>query len=472
MHNIEIELVLGLFILGSSVVALIYHVVVFLFSKDKFLVHYLVYLFFTSIFLFLNSGLFEALAGLRIEQFVMRNFKEAVQILYLTSYFNFIVEAVGISKRKGSFLFRYWAVTASMLIAYSIVYSLCKLFTSFDDYAIPFAGVRIFIFIVTGMMLYQSYQLRQIKFQLIILYGCTFYFICGLISFVTNLYDYTSFWIYPLEWLMIGTFVDIIFFSFAIGYRNKKQWQSLNLSLLEEANKFIALQQVILEKQSELENERKRIAADMHDDLGSGLTKITYLSQMAMDDSDTGGNLAKIKATATELIGNMSELIWVMKEENNTLEDLATYIKSYAVDYLEANDIEAHVSIPEDFRGITLSGNERRNLFLCVKESLHNIIKHANAKNVSIEVRIGDSLSISITDDGIGLQDAAKKHPLHGNGIRNMKNRVESVCGSMQLTSDNGVTTVFNIPLSLPAQNEPFVPLQEPNDGLSFAPLN
>jgi signal transduction histidine kinase len=85
-------------------------------------------------------------------------------------------------------------------------------------------------------------------------------------------------------------FIDIIFFSLAIGYRNRKEFDSLNLNLLEEANKQIALQQLVLQKQSELENERNRIAADMHDDLGSGLTRITYLSQMALHN-DTQNNL-------------------------------------------------------------------------------------------------------------------------------------------------------------------------------------
>ncbi|NUY79791.1 hypothetical protein HUK80_02705 [Flavobacterium sp. MAH-1] len=463
---------MSLFILGATVLAFIYHVVLYAFNKDRLLIHYLVYLFFTSVFLFLKTGLILYFFG-SWERYILHNFREAIQIVYLASYFNFIVEAVGISKQKNTFLFRYWNITAAFLILYALIYTVCKLYADVDNeaYAYAFIGIRIFIFGVTGAMLYQSFKLREIKFQLIILYGCTIYMICGLTSFITNLFSDPAWLIWPLEWLMIGSFLDIIFFSLAIGYRNKLQWESLNLTLLEEANKFIALQKVILAKQTELENERQRIAADMHDDLGSGLTKITYLSQMAQH-GDLGDNLEKIQKTANELIGNMSELIWVMKDENNTLEDLATYIKSYAVDYFESNDIDIQVSLPDDFQNITLDGKQRRHLFLCVKEALHNIVKHANATKVLIKMSFNSGFTICIKDNGVGLNENGPKNPLHGNGIKNMRSRMETICGSMEVVETDGIAIIFNIPLSFAAENEPFVPLPATQNELSFAPQN
>lgn len=471
MHNVEIELVMSLFILGATVLAFIYHIVLYIFNKDRLLVHYLTYLFFTSVFLFVKTGLIRHFFG-DLEDFILQNFREAVQIVYLVSYFNFIVEAVGLSKKNDTFLFRYWNITAALLLVYAVIYTYCKLFTDFEDYTLPFIGIRLFIFGVTGIMLYQSYKLREIKFQLIILYGCTIYLVCGLISFISNLFSNPDWIIWPLEWLMIGSFLDIIFFSLAIGYRNKLQWESLNSTLLEEANKFIALQQLILDKQTELENERKRIAADMHDDLGSGLTKITYLSQMAMHGKASDDHLEKIQKTASELIGNMSELIWVMKDENNTLEDLATYIKSYAVDYLESNGIDIRVSLPEDFQRITIDGNRRRHLFLCVKEALHNIVKHAKATKVLIKMELQSGFSISITDDGIGFSKQECKKPLQGNGINNMRSRMELICGNMEVIESDGITVVFAVPLGLSIENEPFVPLPQPENDSFFAPHN
>ncbi len=449
MHNIKLD-VIPLFIFGASVLAFIYHAVLLFFSKDKFLIHYLIYLFFTSVFMYSTTGMYAATFGQMNENMMMWYCKEAIQIIFLTSYFNFIIEAIGLSKRNNSFLFRYWVVTMLILISYAIWCVYSRVYAPLEDYSLPFIFIRAFIFIVTGIMLYQGFKLREIKFQFIILCGCVLYFILGLISFITNFFldQYEEMVIMPLEWIMLGSFIDIIIFSCAIGYRNRKEWQKLNLTLLDEANKHIALQQVVLEKQAELENERKRIAADMHDDLGSGLTRITYLSQMALK-SDTENNLQKIKKTASELVGNMSELIWVMKEENNTLEDLATYIKSYAVDYFENNNIQFSIEIPETFNEITINGNHRRNLFLSVKEGFHNIVKHAQAKNVRIEIGINDHLHICIKDDGIGMNGVNSEKRIGGNGLKNMKSRIESMNGRVDIENVNGTEVTFKIPLTL-----------------------
>jgi signal transduction histidine kinase len=448
MHNTTVD-VIPLFIFGASVLAFIYHAVLYFFSKDRFLIHYLIYLFFTSIFMYSKTGMYAAVFGQMNENIMMWYLKEAIQIVYLTSYFNFIIEAIGLSKRNNLFLFRYWAVTMLILITYSVWHIWTRVYAPLDDYSLPFIGIRAFIFIVTGIMLYQGFKLREIKFQLIILCGCVLYFIFGIVSFITNFFldSYGEMVIMPLEWMMLGSFIDIIFFSCAIGYRNKKEWEKLNGTLLDEANKHIALQQVVLEKQAELENERRRIAADMHDDLGSGLTRITYLSQMALK-SDAENNLQKIKKTASELVGNMSELIWVMKEENNTLEDLTTYIKSYAVDYFENNDILFAIEMPESFNEITVNGNHRRNLFLSVKESLHNIVKHAQAKNVSIKIDLDDHLNICIEDDGVGINNQKSDGRTGGNGLRNMKTRIESMNGRIVIENGFGTKVSFVIPLT------------------------
>ncbi len=234
MHNTPVD-VIPLFIFGASVLAFIYHAILYFFSRDRFLIHYLVYLFFTSLFMYSKSGLYQAAFGQQSQLDMMWVFKEAIQIIYLTSYCNFIIEAIGLSRRNNLLLFRYWTLTMLLLIAYAGWHIWTRLYAPLEDYSFTFIGIRAFIFIVTGIMLYQSFKLREIKFQLIILCGCVLYFIFGMISFITNFYEgqYNQMLIQPLEWMMVGSFVDIIIFSCAIGYRNKKEWQKLNGSLLE-----------------------------------------------------------------------------------------------------------------------------------------------------------------------------------------------------------------------------------------------
>ena len=438
--------ILTVIILGSILLAFIYHIVLYCFSKDKLIIHYLLYIFFAGLLSLDISGLYSLWFGVTINLYNSIHFNEATQIIYLAFYFNFILQSVEVEKSKSTFLYYSWLSIMIILITYSIVNVILsyKLGEFDDTYA--FIGIRIFIFILTGMMLFRCYKLRNITFQRYILYGCSIYFIIGLISFITNMYRTPNMLINPPEWLIIGSFIDIIFFSIAISYRNKQQWESINLALLNDANEIIAMQNLVLEKQNALENERSRIATDMHDDLGSGLTQITYLSQMAMNDFDNKSNLSKIKKTATDLVENMSEIIWAMKEENNTLEDLITYIKIYSFDYLESNKIDTKITIPEQFNEIIVTGNNRKNIFLCVKESLHNIVKHSEAKNVIITITYLEILEIKIHDNGIGFNNQLELKTL-GNGLRNMKLRMEKIGGQMEISNKNGVFSLFTIPI-------------------------
>lgn len=127
MHNLTIN-VISLFILGATTLAFIYHAVLYVFNKDKFLIHYLIYLFFTGVFLFSKTGIITAYFGSTAYAYLMYYFLETIQIIYLTSYFNFIIEAIEISKIKDFILFRYWKYIMSILIAYALLHALAKFF--------------------------------------------------------------------------------------------------------------------------------------------------------------------------------------------------------------------------------------------------------------------------------------------------------------------------------------------------------
>ncbi len=443
MHDIQINSPISLFVLGALILAFIYHIILYHFSKDKLVIHYLLYIFGSILLTFWYTQLNEYLFNEKIAIYLYFTFNEAIQILYLGFYFNFILQAVEVGKEKTKFLYKSWFFVMLILFIYAVLITTLKI--TLPEYSIKyfFVGIRIFIFIITLLMLIRCYKLRNLTFQRYILYGCSVYYFFGIASFVAQINLNEKMSIYPPEWLILGTFVDIIFFSMAMGYRNREQWKNLNLQLLNDANDLIALQNQVLQKQTELEKERARIAADMHDDLGSGLTTITYLSQMAKGDLTTE-NLSKIKKTSTNLIENMSEIIWATKDENNTLEDLISKIKKYAVDFLEDNKIELVFKSTELLNNNIISGENRRNIYLCVKESLHNIVKHSRATKVEITIQIEKQLIISIQDNGIGFENSPKILII-GNGFKNMKRRIESINGNFYFVSDSGTLIVFSI---------------------------
>lgn len=203
-----------------------------------------------------------------------------------------------------------------------------------------------------------------------------------------------------------------------------------------------------LEKEQAVDQERARISSDMHDDLGSGLSTIRLLSEIAkrkIQDSSQTKEIERISEAAGELVDKMSEIIWAMNSSNDSLANLLAYMRSFAADFLEHAHIEHHFNMPETIPNIKLSGGTRRNIYLAVKETLHNVVKHAQASEVTIEVIVAKKLHISIRDNGKGFDP--EKVRLFGNGLKNIQKRMQIVGGQAEITSQNGTMVNLEIPL-------------------------
>jgi signal transduction histidine kinase len=205
-----------------------------------------------------------------------------------------------------------------------------------------------------------------------------------------------------------------------------------------------------LQRQKEIEKERTRIGADLHDDIGSNLTSIALLSEVAKSSADkslTEKNLNMISSSAGELIDKMSEIIWAMNSKNDTLENLIAYLREYASEYFEPYEIKLKIEISETIPHHVFNSQLRRTIFLVVKESLHNIIKHAEATEVNMKFDIDNKrFSVCICDNGKGfdLNDVRR----FGNGLHNMKNRLSEIKADYKIISEpeKGTTTHLNIP--------------------------
>ena len=121
------------------------------------------------------------------------------------------------------------------------------------------------------------------------------------------------------------------------------------------------------------------------------------------------------------------------------------YSRNYAMSYCEENGLECKFELPEHVKNIMVSGELRRNVFLILKECLHNIVKHACAKNVSIIVSAGKDLEVVIKDDGKGIPEKSKN--AFGNGLLNIQRRIESMKSHLRYYNDNGLTIEFSVPL-------------------------
>jgi len=208
-------------------------------------------------------------------------------------------------------------------------------------------------------------------------------------------------------------------------------------------------QRALLEKKQAVEKERTRIASDMHDDLGAGLSTIRFLSEKVKRNSFsevTKDDAAKIVSNSDELMQKMNEIIWAMNEKNDSLEDLIFYTRSYAMEYCTENGLMCETHLPDLIPPVFVSGETRRNVFLIVKESLHNTMKHAQAKKVNIDITIAESLMISIKDDGKGF---VENNLNAGNGLRNMQKRIGLLKGNLEIINGNGTQIKMTLPLPL-----------------------
>ena len=241
-------------------------------------------------------------------------------------------------------------------------------------------------------------------------------------------------------WLLGGVLllasITSIYFANASRQRNKRK--------LAESETVRAQQEQLIREL----HVREEIGRDLHDDLGAGLSGLKLRSEMALrieKDPSKREQLIKLSDTAGELIGSMRQIIWSMNTDQASVEDLVVYTCNYARNYAVENNLELTIVAPGPWPNQILSSEQRRNIFLVVKEALHNIIKHANARSASLHVHVINDLLIEINDYGIGIPSGSELG--EGNGLRNMRKRIDSLQGSFEVTGANGTCIQCRIPI-------------------------
>jgi len=222
-----------------------------------------------------------------------------------------------------------------------------------------------------------------------------------------------------------------------------------------------------LEQQQALERERMRIAQDMHDDIGSKLTKISFLSERAKVESANQGPIAgqieSIASTSRELLQTLDEIVWAVNPHNDTLEHLAAYLAQYASEYFLNTAVECELRLPRQMPDHPVSAEARHNLFLAFEEALNNVLKHSGASKVRVEMNLNSArFEINVTDDGVGFEvttapaaksESAPGERRGGNGLINMRQRLVDVGGLCEIRSQRGqgTTVSLRIPLNTAA---------------------
>jgi signal transduction histidine kinase len=222
------------------------------------------------------------------------------------------------------------------------------------------------------------------------------------------------------------------------------------LSLLFGAWRYVIGRR--LERERALEAERARIARDIHDDLGASLTHIALLGELAQNDighpERTRTHVDDIFRAARKLTRSVDEIVWALNPSHDTLARFAAYVGDFTQDFLQPADIHCRLIFPAEWPERTLLPKTRHDLFLVIKEVLHNIVSHSGAKNVRLEITPdGGALRITIRDDGRGFdpQSTVLGRPGGGHGLANMRRRMQEVGGTLSIRSTPGNGTTVTL---------------------------
>lgn len=247
--------------------------------------------------------------------------------------------------------------------------------------------------------------------------------------------------------ILLIMIVFVGFVIFVVLMYNRRQLLYLKENQLKESEHQNQLLQKELEKQKSIEAERERISHDMHDDLGAGISALKlqaeFLKQRA-EDQDLKSDIDELLKTSEEMNLSMREMLWSLNSGNDTLGSFIDYSKMYAQNFLKKTKILLLTESENVVSETVITTEQRRNLFLCLKEALNNAYKHSKSDQIKLLfIQKNKEFMMKISDNGIGINHEKQD----GNGLRNMKRRMQEQKGHCEVTTENGTHLFFRIDL-------------------------
>jgi signal transduction histidine kinase len=201
-----------------------------------------------------------------------------------------------------------------------------------------------------------------------------------------------------------------------------------------------ALHRVRLRSALAVERVRSRVARDLHDDVGAGLSEIAILSEVAAAgngrSSHSESALHEIGDSARRLVDSMSDIVWSTDPRQDDAASLVARIRHFAANTLDGRRIAWSLDVPPQFEARPLDAETRRQLLLIVKEALTNVARHSGCTRASVRIETAArDVAIEIEDDGRGFAAPSNGNRAGGHGLANMRSRAESLGGTLHVES-------------------------------------
>ena len=233
----------------------------------------------------------------------------------------------------------------------------------------------------------------------------------------------------------------------------------LGLAVRAGTQRRLRARMLAIDQENRVEQERARIARDLHDGLGAGLTEAGLLAAELRQDAaqgvDTRPQTVQLGDRIHALARELDEAVWAVSPRHDNLKSLCGYLCDYALEHFRHSPVRCLLEVDGHFPDASIAPHVRHQLFMVVKESLNNVIKHARATNARLSIRIlGRTLHIRISDDGVSFDPSAGDHSRRS-GFKNMKERMEEVGGAWSFEAQPGHGTTVRITLPLQMRSGP-----------------
>jgi signal transduction histidine kinase len=432
--------------IGGIFLAAVYHTILYLHRKEDLLSYYSQYLWVLLLYLFFRV---DHQFDLTHIDFYNNPYQwdELGQMINFMFYIIFFGKAIFLKQADYKYAWYFYKLNIPVILGY------CFLLLVFVNFPVAIGVLKILIRIyllsfglLFTLILWSKKKSLYYKYLFAAAVSMIFF---GLLSSLSMIIGFRLFGLGPFYWLLISFYLDVIFFSAALGYLIRQEYQQRENSLKQLLKSEAELQQKELEKMKAVyetrEEERMRIARDIHDDMGSTLSSISIYSKVVGTYIETNPEkaseyLEKIQENTAMLMENTTDLIWSLQTNYGESESIFKRMYDMGVKVLSSASIVPHFSMPPQKELPRLNIPAQKNYWLIFKEAINNICKYSKAANCTVTIAIdNDTLSLTVTDDGIGFNKINV-----GNGLKNMQQRTEELGGQFNIHSNSGKGTVVS----------------------------
>lgn len=452
-HGVNANAIVVMLVTGAVLLASIYHTILFIHRGSRLLALYSIYLWSTFAYCLFR----DFFSGNDPDVYRYFNPDEILQMISFIVYIRFAAYALDLDKEKERHAIRFAKITPYVITTYLVINTIM---VNIEDegsiYLIFKIAARVYLLLLGLLLLVSVLRRRKQGFYRYLGAGAISMILCGFMSSLLNLGIGGPFIFGAISWLMFGFFTDVVFFSSAIGYRIRQEHNERESSLQALIEKDAEIKQKELEKIKAIyetrEQERNRIAQDLHDDIGATLSSIHVYSSVAskaalQDKEKLKQALEQIKDNTRQVMENMSDIIWAIKANQSGDLSFENKLKNYGYELLSPLNIRCSYLINKTAEEKLVHVEARKNILLIAKEAMNNIAKYSQATDVTIRLESSNGdLLLEIVDNGKGFDE--NRH--FGNGLHNMQQRGKDLGGELTVNSkkESGTSVLFTVSIA------------------------